>query len=143
MSTSVSLAPFVAPALQFAGIVVAGVFAAVATKLVTFLNGRLHLQLTDQQVQTVHDAAGTAAGVINTMLTRGVLKHEDVHVSSPQVLAAVQTAMTMVPQAAASLGVTPEGMAHMVVSRVDHWALAPTVAVATPAAAAPPVPATP
>lgn len=117
-STAVDLAPLVQPLVNVLGLVILGLAGVLATKAVSVLNARFHLQLSAQQAQTIHDAADTAAGVLTHAIYSGAMSVQDVHISNPVVYDMAQTAMKAVPQAIAATGVSQADLAHIIVGRV-------------------------
>jgi ABC-type uncharacterized transport system YnjBCD ATPase subunit len=131
MST-LDLTPIVQPILEIAGTVATGLIAVYVPKLVTAFSTRTGIQLTEQQRQTVLGSVQTAAGEIETMLDQDALQIAHINVANSTVLAKAQAAVDAVPAAAAALGVTPAGMARMIVGAVDTGS---RTATAAPAAA--------
>ena len=108
------------PMLQLVSLVLVGLAPVFANYAIQYLHGHLKVNLTAAQVQTVHDAADTAAGVLITQLARGEIQLEHLHIDSPAVLAVAQVAVNAVPQATDALHVTIPDMAHIIVGRVGQ-----------------------
>jgi hypothetical protein len=123
-----NLAPVLGPVVQLATIVVAGVAPLLANKAIAAFEKRTGIHLNQAQVQAVHDAADTAAGVVQTMLARGELQLDHLHVDNPQIAALAATALNAVPAASDAVGVTVPDVAHMILGRVGKLLSAdPTV----------------
>lgn len=80
---------------------------------------RTGVALTDQQRAAVLGAVKTAAGTIETKLDQGLLAAVHVDVGNEQVRREAAAAIAAVPNAAAALGMTPDGVARMIVGAVD------------------------
>jgi hypothetical protein len=131
-SNTLDLAPIVQPILAAAGAVIAGLLAIYVPKGLAAFQARTGILITDQQRATILGAVQTAAGVLETDIDKGVLAVSHIHASNPAVLAQAQTVIATVPLAAASLGMTPEGVARMIVGAVDTGSRThPTVATTT------------
>lgn len=113
----------------------------VANKLVLVLRDRLKVQLTDQQVKTLHDAADTAAGVGMTMLSRGVITLSELHVNDPTIVGLASVAVNAVSAAADAKGVKVPDMATIVVGRIGKLISADRTIPTLPAVVATPTPA--
>lgn len=131
----VDLSPILHPLWQITTVVVLGVAPLLTNKALNVVQKYLHVQFTSQQIQAVHDATDTAAGVINTMLTRGEMHLDDVHITNDTVRSLTRTAMQAVPTAVAATGVDAPYVAHMIVGRVGKLLSAdPTVETLPPVA---------
>lgn len=116
---SVDLTPVVQPILATAGTVIAALLAIYIPKLLAVFAASTGVALTDQQRSQVLGAVQTAAGMIETKLDQGALKLAHVEIANPQVRAEAQAAIAAVPQAAGALGMTEDGVARMIVGKVD------------------------
>lgn len=114
----IDISAILVPALQVSGLVLTGVAGLCVDKARAVLHNRFHMDFTDQQVQRVHEAADTAAGVVNMMLARGAMSVHEVHTDNPDVIALAATALNAVPKASDALGLTVPDVAHMIVGRV-------------------------
>jgi len=133
--TTIDLSPIITPILQVIGLVIAGVIAAYVPKAIAAFMARTGVQMTAQQQATVLGAAQTAAGRIETLLDQRALAVAEVKTDNPTVVQLAQEAVAAVPLAAAALGVTPEGIARIIVGKVDTLArVAPPAGPATPSA---------
>lgn len=126
------LTPVVQPILAALGMVMTGMFAVYVPKAIDAFTKRTGVIVTEQQRATVLGAVQTAAGVLETKLDQGALSVAHINVSNPSVLAQASAAIAAVPQAAAALGMTTDGVARMIVGAVDT---APRAAVAVPVVA--------
>ena len=127
ISDAIDLSVIVQPILAVVGTVIASLLALYVPRLLAVLEARTHIQLTDQQRATVLGAVRTAAGLIETRLDQGILPMARVEISNPTVRAEAAAAIAAVPNAAAALNMTVEGVARMIVGAVDtgaHGALA-------------------
>jgi hypothetical protein len=120
--TTIDLSPIITPILQVIGLVIAGVIAAYVPKAIAAFMARTGVQMTAQQQATVLGAAQTAAGRIETLLDQRALAVAEVKTDNPTVVQLAQEAVAAVPLAAAALGVTPEGIARIIVGKVDTLA---------------------
>lgn len=139
-STSIDLSPIMTPILQVLGAVLAVVLPALAGWALTIFQKRTGITLTDQQRASVLGAVGTSSGILMTKLANGVKPLETIQVSDPEVVAEANRILASVPEAVASLGVTQETVANMIVGKVGEAIAAdptiPTVPVTTSTAAA-------
>lgn len=119
---SVDLTPVVEPILAAAGTVVTALLAIYIPKLLAVFVAWTGVALTDQQRSQVLGAVNTAAGMIETKLDQGALKLAHVEIANDQIRAEAQAAIAAVPNAAAALGMTEEGVARMIVGKVDTGA---------------------
>ena len=101
---------------------VAAVVTWVASEAVSLMRDKFHMTISNAQARTVHDAVNTAAGVVMSQLSRGVLTPADLHAGHPAVIAAAAAARQAVPDAADAMNVTVEDMVRMVVGRLGHEA---------------------
>lgn len=119
MNTTLDLTSLAQPVLAIAAIVFTAMIKAYVPAALDALQRRTGLALTDQQRATVLGAVQTAAGSIETLLDQGVLTHAHINVANDQIRAEAQAAISAVPDAAASLGMTVDGVARMIVGKVD------------------------
>lgn len=117
-AVSLDLTTVVQPVAEVAGLVVAGLLAAAAQRFVGVLQARFGIELTKHQQDTVHQVAQSVADVAKAQIERGALSIEHVDVANPKIRALAQVALSMAPQTVQQLGVTEEGMAHMLVARI-------------------------
>ena len=105
----------------------------VASRLITLAQVHLGMKFTAAQVQTLHDAAATAAGNAMTLLSRGVITPADIHVTSLPIMRLAGQARAAVPNAADHVGVTLPDLAHIIVGRVGAMISAdPTIPTLPP-----------
>ncbi len=111
------------PIIQATGeIVVAliGAFGVVlANKAIAAFEARTHVQLTEQQRAAVLGAVQTAAGMVKLELTKG-MPIAAVHENNTAIQAIATKATAGVQESIAALGVTPEGLAKMIVGKVGN-----------------------
>lgn len=135
-ATIVDLTPVLDIAVKLMSLVVAGLAVPMTMRAVAVVEKRFNLTLTAQQQQTVHEAAGTAAGAVANLLSRNLMGIHDVHIDNPYVRQLAAQALNAVPQAAASFGLTVPDVAHMIVGKVGTLlALDPTTVTVPPPAA--------
>lgn len=127
MST-LDLTPIIQPLIAIAGIVITGLSAIYVPRAIAGFERRTGIQLTEQQRETIMGAVTTAAGVLETRLDQGVIRVEHINVNSGPVQDEAQKAINAVPQAMQALGMTPDGIARMIVARVDTAAHGVTTA---------------
>jgi hypothetical protein len=138
--SALDLTPIVQPIFETAGLVVAGLLTAHVPKAIAAFQARTGIMLTDQQRATILGSVQTGAGILETELDKGALTVAHINISNPTVLAQAQAAVNAVPVAAASLGITMNDAARMIVGAVDTAAhpgaaASPTSAPAAPSAA--------
>lgn len=112
---ALDLSPIIQPLIIVAGVIVTGL----AAKGLSAFSAWTGVALTEQQRSQVLGAVQTAAGVVETKLDQGSLAHGEVHVGSIEIREQAAAAIAAVPQAAAALGMTEEGVARMIVGQVD------------------------
>ena len=78
------------------------------------LQARTGVQLTDQQRAQVLGAVQTAAGVLETRLDQGMLQVAHIDIANQAVREQAIRAIDAVPNAAAALGMTVEGVSRMI-----------------------------
>lgn len=128
MSGIIDLEPIVRPVLATAGTVIAALLAIYVPKAIDALQKWTGIILTDQQRATVLGAVQTAAGNIETKLDQSILQTAHVTIDNPAVQAEAASAIAAVPNAAAALNMTVDGVARMIIGKVDtaaHGAPAP------------------
>lgn len=119
-------------ALPLVGVVVSAMLVPLVQRAVAAFEARTSIQLTDQQVQAIQNAVGTATSMLNNLVAKGALAHADVHVASAPVAKAVQYVVNAVPGAVAALGVSNETLASMIAARVYPVSDAPAPATPVP-----------
>lgn len=87
-----------------------------------------------RQIQNLHDAANTAAGIVTTQLHQGLIHLTEVKQNDPKILAIAQEALVSVIDSAKGQKITPQQMARLVVARADTapHPIPASIAVATP-----------
>lgn len=128
---SLDITPIVQPILAAAGAVIAGLAAIYVPKALAAFQDRTGIILTENQRQTVKGAVDTAAGVLETALDKGAAKVEHIEIGTPQVTQQAQAVISAVPDAAAALGLTVDGVSRMIVGKVDTSAHGTPPAVST------------
>ncbi len=128
--TTLDLTPIVQPILAVAGAVLTGLAAIYVPKALTAFQSRTGIMLTDQQRAVILGFVQTSAGAIETRLDQGILTKAHVSVSNPAVLAEAQSILAAAPVASAALGMTVDGVAKMIVGKVDTAAHGDPVPVA-------------
>jgi hypothetical protein len=143
VSNVLNLQAVLQPLLETAGIVVSGFVATYLPRAIVAFEKHTNIQLTDQQRDVLLGAVQTAKGIIETKLDQGVMQVAHVTITNEAVLAEARAAIAAVPDAAAKLGVTEDGVARMIVGAVETGFHA-TVSAPVPAPVVPVVdPATP
>lgn len=118
--TSVDFSSLVQPLVEIAGAAIAAFAAVLAQKAIAAFEARTKVQLTDQQKATVMGAVQTAAGMVKLEMSKGTIALSDVHIANPTVAEIAKIATAGVQESIAALGVTPEGVAKMVVGKVGN-----------------------
>jgi len=131
---TLDLTPIVQPILAAVGTVLATLTAIYVPKAVAAFEARTGVILTENQRKTVLDAVQTGAGVLETALDKGALKVEHIEVGTSEVTQQAQAVLNAVPNAAAALGLSVDGVARMIVGAVDTGAHGVTTATTTAAA---------
>lgn len=139
-------APIVQGVAEIAVALIGAFGVVLANKAIAAFEARTHVQLTEQQRATVLGAVQTAAGMVKLELAKG-LPISAVHPTSPTIQAIATAATAGVQEAITALGVTPEGVAKMIVGRVGNEQPSSEIAVdgvsqKTAAAPAQPLPLT-
>ncbi|WP_428492182.1 hypothetical protein [Rhodopila sp.] len=116
---TLDLTPIVQPILVGLGTIITGLLAIYVPKILTALQARAGIALTDQQRAVVTGAVQTAAGILETDLDKGVLQRAHINVSNQAVLDQARAVIAAVPAAATAMGLTPDGAARMIVGAVD------------------------
>jgi hypothetical protein len=131
----IDLSAIVQPILAITGAVISGLLAIYVPRGLATFQARTGIELTDQQRAVVLGAVRTAAGVLETRLDQGVIRVSHVEIANPVVRTEAIAAINAVPNAAAALNLTVEGVARMIVGAVDTAAhgAAPQTAVLQPA----------
>jgi hypothetical protein len=115
--------------LTVVGIVAVPAAGWLANRCIAAFESRTHIQLTEQQRQTVLAAAHTAAGALVVELSKGRLGLGDIHPASDIVKAQAATAINAVPEASAALRVSTADLAQIIVGKIGAMIAAdPTVA---------------
>jgi hypothetical protein len=126
MDTTTDINQIMTTVLAFAGSVVLGLVGLAVTRITATVK-------TWFAKKTVQDAVATAAGGVLVKLASGAMNLTQVTATHPVLATLADTALARVPDAAAALGVTSDGMAAMVVGAVGRALVAdptvPTVAV--------------
>jgi hypothetical protein len=117
--TMLDLTVIVQPIFAVIGAVIAGLLAIYVPRALAVLEARTRIALTDQQRATVLGAIQTAAGMIETNLDQGAMRLAHVDIANPAVRAEAANAINAVPNAAAALNMTVDGVARMIVGAVD------------------------
>lgn len=112
-------APIVQTLAEIAVAVISGFAVVLAKQAIAAFEARTHIQLTEQQRATVLGAVQTAAGMVKLELAKG-MPLAAVHVDSTALKAIAATATAGVGESIAALGVTPEGLAKMIVGKVGN-----------------------
>jgi hypothetical protein len=128
LMASLDLSPILTPIFQVVGIAVSGIIAIYIPKALAAFQARTGIQLTEQQRATVLGAVQTAAGTLETKLDQGVVNVAQIHIEDASVREQAQKAINAVPNAMASLGMTPDSVARMIVGKVDTAAHGPDAA---------------
>jgi hypothetical protein len=128
MST-LDLTPLVQPILAVTGIVMAAMLKLYVPRALEAFSERTGIVLTDQQRAQMIGAVNTAAGMIETRLDQGAISAAHVDIANDQIRAEAAAAIAAVPNAAAALGMTQDGVARMIVGKVDTAAHRLVVAV--------------
>jgi hypothetical protein len=131
----IDLAPIVQPTLAVIGAVIAGILAIYVPKALAAFEARTGIQLTEQQRQTVLGSVQTAAGTIETKLDQKILTVAHVTINDPVIREQAQKAIAAVPNAAAALGMTVDGVSRMIVGRIntaEHGEVAVNMAAKVP-----------
>lgn len=115
----IDFSPIVQPVLALTGAVITGLGAIYVPRFIAAFETRTGVALTEQQRQTVLGAAKTAAGVLETALDKGAVSIEHINIGNQAVQTQAQAAIDAVPRAAASLGLTVDDVARMIVGAVD------------------------
>lgn len=136
--SAVDLTPIVQPILAVAGAIVTGLAAIYVPKALTAFQARTGIMLTDQQRATILGFVQTSAGTLETQLDKGALSAAHIDISNPVVRSEAQSILSGAPVAAAALGMTVDGVAKMIVGKVDTAAHGLTVNGAPGNAVAPP-----
>lgn len=129
---SVDLTPIIEPIMALIGATITGLIAVYVPRALNAFEKRTGIQLTENQRKTVQDAVGTAAGMLETDLDKGALRVAHINVNNPEIQRQAQAVINAVPQSAAALGMTVDGVARMIVGATDTrvppvLALAPTI----------------
>jgi hypothetical protein len=111
----IDFTPIVQPIITVLGIVIT----ALLWKAVTAFEARTGIQLTDQQRAIVLGSIQTAVGKVETKLDQKILSVGQVTVDNPTVKAEAASAIAAVPDAAAALGMTVDGVARMIVGHTS------------------------
>jgi len=117
--TALNLQPILQPILEVIGLAIAGIITAYVPKAIAAFEARTGLQLTAQQKDTIRGAVQTAAGEVETLIDQKALAVANVKISDPAIQAKAQAAISAVPSAMSALGMTPAGVAKMIVGAVD------------------------
>ncbi len=75
-----------------------------------------------REIQNLHDAASTAAGILTTQLQQGLVRLSEIRPESVKVMDAAHTALATVPDSAKGQNVLSPQMARMIVARTDTTA---------------------
>ena len=126
---SIDLTPIVSPILAVVGTAIAGLLAVYVPRGLALIEARTGVQLTDQQRAQVLGAVQTAAGVLETRLDQGVLQVAHIDIANQAVRDQAIRAIDAVPNAAAALGMTVEGVSRMIVGMTDTAKHGATTAV--------------
>jgi hypothetical protein len=119
INNAVDLSPITQPILTVLGTIITGLLVVYIPKALNVLQKWTGVQLTEQQRQTILGAVQTAAGKIETKLDQNVLSVSHITVDNPTIRQEAQAAIAAVPTAAAALGMTEDGVARMIVGKVD------------------------
>jgi hypothetical protein len=138
-SPGVDLSPVMQPVLAVIGTVIAGLLAIYVPKGLAAFQARTGIELTDQQRTVILGAVQTAAGNLETQLDQGAIKVAHINISNATVRSEALAAINAVPDAMAALNMTTDGVARMIIGKVDTAAHGQAVASpqAGPAVAAP------
>lgn len=137
-STSLDLSPIVQPILAVIGATITGLLAIYVPKGIAAFQARTGIQLTDQQRAVILGAVQTAAGNLETQLDQGAIKVAHINISNATVRSEAVAAISAVPTAMAALNMTTDGVARMIIGKVDTAAHGQ--AAASPQAATSPAP---
>ena len=117
--TMLDLQVIVQPILGVIGLIIAGLIASYVPRALSAFETRTGIQLTDQQHAMVLSAVKTAAGIVETKLDQGVLQVAHVNINNDTIREQAQAVINSVPDEAASLGITQETVARMIVGAAD------------------------
>jgi hypothetical protein len=118
-SPGVDLSPIVQPILAVTGAVITGLLAIYVPKGIAAFQTYTGIQLTDQQRAIILGAVQTAAGNLETQLDQGALRVAHINIANATVRSEAVAAINAVPDAMAALNMTTDGVARMIVGKVD------------------------
>ena len=117
--TTIDLQPVLQPVLDVAGLLIMGGLAHYGPRAIKAFETYTGIQLSDQQQAKLMAAVNTAAGVIETRIDQQALSVAHVTVANDAVANEAKAIMLALPELAADLGLTEDGVAKMIVAKVD------------------------
>lgn len=111
--------PVILAIIAATGVVLNALIAVLVPYAVAAFQARTKIILDTRQIQSIHDAATTAAGLITTQLQQGAIRLTQVTPTSDLVVTAAKVALATVPDSAAAQKVTPQQMARLITARAD------------------------
>lgn len=113
------LTPIVQPLLAALGMTMTGMFAVYVPRALDAFTARTGVIVDEHRRAAILGAVQTSAGNLETQMDQGILSVAHINVSNTAVLLEAQAAIKAVPVAAGALGMTPYGVARMIVGAVD------------------------
>jgi hypothetical protein len=129
----IDMTPVLQPILTVLGTVITGLLVIYIPRAIAAFEARTGIQLTDQQRAIVLGSVQTAVGAIETKLDQKVLSVAHVTVDNSVVREQAAAAIAAVPDAAAALGMTVDGVSRMIVGKTDTAAHGPDAPSVVPA----------
>jgi hypothetical protein len=102
--------------------VITGLFAFYVPRIITAVQNKLNIQLTQQQIASLSAAATTGAALLTQKIRAGELKPTGITPTSPAVIEQASAALKRVPAAAAGQATTVDALAAVIAARVDTQA---------------------
>lgn len=138
--TVFDLQVIVHPILEVIGLLIAAFISAYVPRAINALALWAKVKLTDQQRAIMLGAVQTAVGKIETKLDQKALSVAHITIDDPTVRAEAQAAIEAVSSTARALNVTTDGVARMIVGKVDTSVRVEPAVVTVVAPAAPVAP---
>lgn len=114
------LSSVVNPVLEVAIAVVVALVPVFVNRILKLAESRFHVTVSQTAATAVMTAAVNASGAVKALLRSGAMQLSEVNVSNPAVLKAARVAVSLAGDAADQLGLTEEGVAHLIVSHIEH-----------------------
>ena len=126
MNDSINIAPFLQPILSTLGLIIAGLIASYIPKAIAAFETYTSLKIDDHARAALVQAVQAAAGTVETRIDQKLMSVAQVHVANPAVRALAQEAIDNASAVSASVGVTSEAVARMIVGATDTLSRIPT-----------------